>query len=398
MLISNFYHIITMPLVKDYELFLTEQTHIAPQTMRNVRGMLSRFPAPSELDAKWFRKRLKEVAPTTARNELKLAKQVFRWLGLSTEDLKRVKIPKGEGVTVDDLYTREELTAIFGACHDTRDKAIIEVLFESACRASELLSMTFETVNFNDDGTAAIVVHGKTGTRQALIFQSVPALKLWMNVHPTGKGRVWLTLRQPYEPLTYSGLFQLVRKKVRAAGLKRPKRKLVHMFRHSRITELVKLNVRGQTLAKLVGWTKDSNMESIYVHLSTADVEIEVKAKVFGLEPDEAIYEPLLKSTACPRCNTRNEQSARVCIGCNLPLSNEAIVKALEQQKVAGDLEGRVANLEDLIRQVALGKVPANERLIIEVYEEPSKKEQERVQRELEEQIEAEESKKKEVK
>jgi len=387
-----------MSLVKEYELFLSEQTHVAPTTMITMRRTLFRLPAPSKLDAKWFRKRIKEVAPATVRGELKLAKQVFRWLGLSTEDLKRVKIPKGKGVTVDDLYTRDELTAIFGACHDTRDRAIIEVLFESACRATELLSMTFENTTFNDDGTATVIISGKTGTRPVPIFQSVPALKLWMNVHPTGKGKVWLTLRQPHEPLTYSGLFQFVYKKVRAAGLKRPKRKTVHMFRHTRITELVRLNIRGQILAKLVGWSKESGMEAVYVHLSTADVENEVKAKVFGLEPDKAIYEPLLKSTACPRCNTRNEQGARVCTGCNLPLSNDAIVKALEQQNVVRDLEARVTSLEDLIRQVALGKVPANERLIIEVYEEPSKKEQERVQRELEEQIEAEESKKKEVK
>lgn len=372
-----------MSLVKEYELFLIEQTHVTPQTMRNMRGMLSRFPAPSELDAKWFRKRLKKVAPTTARNELKLAKQVFRWLGLSTEDLKTVKIAKGEGVTVDDLYTRDELTAIFGACHDTRDKAILEVLFESACRASELLSMTFETVSFNDDGTATIVVRGKTGTRQVPIFQSVPALKLWMNVHPTGKGKVWLTLRQPYDPLTYSGLFQLIRKKIRAAGLKRPKRKLVHMFRHSRITELVKLNVRGQTLAKLVGWTKDSGMEAVYVHLSTEDVKNELHTKVFGLEPDKAIYEPLLKSTACPRCNTRNEQSARVCVGCNLPLSNEAIVKALEQQRVAGNLEARVTELEGYIRSAVNGNISQKWLEILTFFKEPSSEEQERVMREI---------------
>ena len=56
------------------------------------------------------------------------------------------------------------------------------------------------------------------------------------------------------------------------------------------------------------------------------------------------------------------------------------------------NLEARIANLEDLIKQVANGKVPADKWLRTEIYEEPPKEEQERIQKELEEQIEAEEA------
>jgi integrase/recombinase XerD len=350
-----------MSLAKEYENFLADQTHVAPLTLKVMRTTLERFPSPDRLDAKWFRKRMKSVRPATVKGEIKLAKQVLTFLDQDTDELSHVKIPRAEfTVTVEDLYTKDELTAIFSSCHETRDRAMLEVLFESATRAREFLSMTFENLTLNDDKTATVIVRGKTGTRQVPIFESVPALIAWCNVHPVGKGAIWTELRSPHRSLTYSGLYQLVKKKVKAARLKRPKRKLVHMFRHTRITELVKLGVRGQMLSKLVGWTKSSNMESVYVHLSTADVENEVRAKVFGLGPEEKEPEPLLKSTICPRCKSKNDQEARVCPECGLPLSNDAIIAVIEQgerdithlresviQEILGDSDG----LRSIIRE-----------------------------------------------
>lgn len=289
---------------------------------------------------------MKKVSPVTLRGELKLAKQVFRYLDLDTSDLERVKIKNmRETVTVEDLYTQEELDAIFGACLETRDRAMLQVLYESAVRASELLSMTFENIEFQEDDIATVIVKGKTGVRQVYVRDSLPSLRAWLNVHPTGKGEIWLNLRGPHNPLTYPGLFQMATKVIKRASLKRKKRKILHMFRHTRITELVRMGVRGQSLSKLVGWTKGSNMEAVYVHLSTADVENEVRTKVFGLEVDEARTTPLLKSTTCPRCDTSNDPQVRFCSKCNMPLSDDAIVNALQQQ------EQRKEEIEQMVQE-----------------------------------------------
>ena len=90
------------------------------------------------------------------------------------EELSAVKIPRRkDSVTIKDLYTREELRKILDATHHTRDRAMVEVLYESAFRASELLSMTFQGVAFQEDGTALVTTTGKTGTRQIPIFRSI---------------------------------------------------------------------------------------------------------------------------------------------------------------------------------------------------------------------------------
>ncbi len=118
---------------------------------------------------------------------------------------------------------------------------------------------------------------------------------------------------------------------IERVGITRKVKRIVHNLRHTRITELVRLGIRGQALSKLVGWTKRSNMEAVYVHLSTEDVKNELHAKVFGIATKREKPRPLLESMTCPRCKTHNDQTARICSDCSMPLSNDAIVKALEK-------------------------------------------------------------------
>lgn len=320
---------------KEYELYLKDQTHVKPSTLHLLRAKLRILPAPDKLTGAWFRRRMREVSPATIKGEVALAKRFLKWSDRDFSHLERdkLKLPKIEDtVTVEDLYTKKELAAILKNCNNTRDRAMLEVLYESAARATELLSMTFKNTAFNDDGTATIIISGKTGTRRIPLYQSVPALKTWLNVHPTGKGAIWIRLIRPYAVIGARHLHHVMELILDKAGI-RGKKKLVHMMRHTRITEFVKLGVRGQSLAKLVGWTKKSNMEAVYVHLSTEDVTNEVHAKVFGLGTKKEEAKPLLESMICPRCKTQNSQDTRICSKCSMPLSNDAIVKALQQQE-----------------------------------------------------------------
>ena len=314
-------------------------------TLGLLRERLTGFPEPDGLTAEWFRKRMKRIAPATAKQEIGLAKRVLKWRGSETADLQGVKVAREqESVTVEDLYTPEELQAIFRACSDTRDRAMYQVLYESAVRASELLSMTIENTSFADDGTATLTVKGKTGTRQVPVLECVPALRAWLDVHPTGKGKVWVGLRKPHEPLSYPRLYNLTTQTIDRAGLKRDKKKILHMFRHTRATELVRLGVRGQSLSKLMGWAKKSNMEAVYVHLSTDDVNDEVRAKVFRMDQERAPARPLLSSMVCPRCQTKNDAAARICSKCGFPLTDDLILAAVHrEEQTKADIQRLIA-------------------------------------------------------
>lgn len=317
---------------KKYREYLDNQTQLKQSTRDDQETILANFPPIEKLNAKYFRTMMKKgvLSPHTIWKRYGLAKRVLNELeiehDLHTLKGKLPKLSRIETVTVEDLYTKDELSAIFKACNSIRDRAMLEVLYESAVRASELLSMTKENIQFNDNNTAIIIVKGKTGTRKIPLYRSVPALKQWLNVHPVGKGRIWVsTTREKHNPLSRQHLHSIVKAAVKGANLTRTKRKLVHMFRHTRITELVVLGIRGQTLHKLVGWTRRSNMEAVYVHLTTDDVENHVFEKVFGFEIDETKKKPLLDLKMCPSCHLQNDEHATVCAKCGFPLTDEGL-------------------------------------------------------------------------
>jgi integrase len=336
---------------KEYEGFLKDQAHVKPSTLHLLRAKLRVLPDPDKLTGVWFRKRMKKVSPSTIKHEVGIAKRFLKWSKrdyseLTTESLKLPRIE--DTVTVADLYTKKELAAIFSHCNNTRDRAMLEVLYESAARANELLSMAFKNTTFNEDGTVTTIISGKTGTRPVPLYQSVHALKTWLNVHPTGKGPIWLTQVRPYRSISARHLHHTLEMALDRAGV-RGKKKLVHMMRHTRATELVRLGVRGQVLSKLMGWTKKSNMEAVYVHLSTEDVTNEIHAKVFGIGTKDEAPRPLLESMICPRCDTKNDQNTRFCSKCSMPISNDAIVQALDKQEMIIQLDARIDSLEYLL-------------------------------------------------
>lgn len=63
------------------------------------------------------------------------------------------------------------------------------------------------------------------------------------------------------------------------------------------------------------GWSKDSNMPALYVHLSGRDVD-ETLLKHYGIKPHEKPQDGPLKKKICPRCNVENSTSARFCWRC----------------------------------------------------------------------------------
>ena len=306
---------------KDYEEYLAANSHWADITMKTTRFRLTGFPPPSELTPEWFRKRMTEVSPATAKAEKVLILSFLRSRDEDVKAWKKVKIPKFKGeITHDDIYKADEILKIIGACTHPRDVAMVQVLYESAARRGEMIGMQFKDVEFKDDSTALISLTGKTGTRQVPVMESVPALRDWMNLHPTGEGPIWVRHRRKKDkkgnllvfPVSGSQFYAVIKALVEKAGLDRSVRRVVHMFRHTRATDFVRLDVRGMALNKLMGWRPGSHMEAVYVHLAFDDVENEVKAKMFGLGERVLPPEVSMKAILCPRCDTLNKAGARL--------------------------------------------------------------------------------------
>ena len=76
-----------------------------------------------------------------------------------------------------------------------RDRALLMVLWESALRSEEILSLRIRNVNFDKYGAVLMLprytslvakkaVNHKTGTRALRLVDSVPDLQKWVQMHP----------------------------------------------------------------------------------------------------------------------------------------------------------------------------------------------------------------------
>ena len=80
------------------------------------------------------------------------------------------------------------------------------------------------------------------------------------------------------------------------------------------------------------GWARNSDMPSVYIHLSQKDVNSKYKSVVIGskveLEPKPSILLP----KACPWCGENNEPTVRYCPRCGCRLGDEQEIKSISEE------------------------------------------------------------------
>ena len=107
-----------------------------------------------------------------------------------------------------------------------------------------------------------------------------------------------------------------------------------YMLRHSRLTVLANI-LTDQQLKKFAGWTPDSSMPSVYIHLSGKELD-EPLLLQHGLIKNEDKTRPVLTGRLCPRCEHLNQITNKFCDKCSMVLSPEGyeeIRKKEEEQE-----------------------------------------------------------------
>jgi integrase len=249
-----------------------------------------------------------------------------RWL--KTTQKRRDKIMP------EQLLSEEDVIRLLDAANNARDKAAIALLYDSGIRIGELLSMKRKDVDL-EGNPAHIVVNGKTGPRRIPILFSVPYISVYLNEQKMRKPDEYLwNVAGSWAGLTqradYSAIRMMLQRVAAKAGV--DKRVNPHSFRHSRATNYANRLTEAQ-LKQLFGWTGDSKMASVYVHLSGRDVDSAV-LQANGYEPVK-VQAPQLKVQLCPRCHFANGPDAQYCTRCGSPLSIDVALLEEKTQKAA---------------------------------------------------------------
>lgn len=278
------------------------------------------------------------------RNDLiRGLKTFYKWLidngytkTVSLTDLyhedKGIQAPGVDSDTTEarDLLTRDEIAAIIGGCLTNRDKAIVATLYESAGRISEIARLTWDDLEYTNEGVINLTITDeKTHTRRHVpLLMAMEYLASWRASYPGDPtGKVPIFIDRDNLPMDYRNIsYQITRAATRAGITKRAN---PHVFRKSRLTEMVREGYQ-ESVIKEVGWNNQSSqMLKTYIKLGKDDVMNEFLDKQ-GIKKREQRQKKNVPQQ-CSFCFAMNSAVSEFCHKCGAPLSEDA--KAQIQKK-----------------------------------------------------------------
>lgn len=179
-----------------------------------------------------------------------------------------IEPPKAERL-LPDVLTVAEIDAMIATFDMTtvkgcRDNAIVEVLYSTGLRVSELVSLRIDNLFF---GEGYIRVVGK-GDKQRLVPIGSAArdkIQLYMELRrPKRSSEATLFLNNRGEPLTRVMVFNIIKQAARLAGI--DKNISPHTLRHSYATHLLEGGANIRQVQELLGHESITTTE-VYTHL-----------------------------------------------------------------------------------------------------------------------------------
>ncbi|WP_440953557.1 tyrosine-type recombinase/integrase [Methanococcoides sp. FTZ1] len=237
-------------------------------------------------------------------------------------DMIEIKPLKNSRKLPEDLLTKDEVQKLIDHANSTRDKALIASLYDSGARIGEQVSCKIKNIQFDDNGCVVIFPEGKTGARRNRLVYAASYLRQWIDCHPqkdNPDAPLWISLDKSQKGITTDTVRKALSKIAERAGVK--KRVNPHSFRHARATHLAP-HMTEQQMKSYLGWTPDSNMAGVYVHLSGKDTDDAVLA-MYGMKNVEE-QDDAMAIVRCPRCKEINPKTSKLCGKCLYELSEDA--------------------------------------------------------------------------
>lgn len=214
-------------------------------------------------------------APSSIRRAQSAVRTFFQFLlsegWVSIDPTERLESPR-IGERLPEFLTREETEKLLRAPIPEkrfywRDRSILELLYASGVRVSELVSITGTTLDLDD---SSITVFGK-GSKERIVPIGTPALrtlkKYLTKLRPKldrGEGRGYVYLNAHGRPLTRESVWKLVKNSGRIAGIK--KNISPHTLRHTFATHLLEGGADLAAVQELLGHV-DISSTQIYTHV-----------------------------------------------------------------------------------------------------------------------------------
>lgn len=204
----------------------------------------------------------------TISGKLSVLKSFFGWLTfedvLAKDPAAKIKPPKKEK-RLPKALTIEELEMIREACQTLRERALIEVLYATGGRLSEIQQMNREDIDYQS--MSALVV-GKGNKERPVYFsyKSLYHLKKYLASRSDSESALFVTERQPYRRLSPRGIQREIKIIAEHSGVR--KNVHPHVFRHTFATLMLN---NGADLAAVQGLLGHSDPATTQIYAITTD-------------------------------------------------------------------------------------------------------------------------------
>lgn len=186
-------------------------------------------------------------------NQIRLILNVFfKWL------IKKRLLPSNPVEALDPVKSQkrikkplssEEVELIRSSCESERDLAIVECLYSTAVRASELLRLNRSDISFTKDD---ITVLGK-GNKERVTYLNARAhihLKNYLDSRTDNNPALFVSSKAPHDRLTRRGLEDIINRISHTAGVKNVH---PHRFRRTSATDLLTAGMPIEQVQELLG-------------------------------------------------------------------------------------------------------------------------------------------------
>ncbi len=188
---------------------------------------------------------------------------------LDIDDMQLPKLPS----KLPEVLSREEVEILINSIQgedflSVRDRAILELLYATGMRVTELCRLKIENVDFNEQ---LIRVVGK-GNKERIVPVGLSALRSldrWMIIRSGAllsrkEISPFVFLSRTLRPLTRDSVFRILKKRAEQAGIRKV---YPHILRHSCATHMIENGADLRAVQMLLGHSSLTTTE-IYTHVS----------------------------------------------------------------------------------------------------------------------------------
>ena len=204
----------------------------------------------------------RHVSGTTLDGMRRVFTAFFNWLEIEEYIVKsparRVSRIKKDTKKERELH-EDELGKLANGCRNIRDRALIEFMYATAARVSEVASINISDIDFQEK---SVLLHGKGGKDRTSFFTDKAAyyLKEYLKTRTDDNDALFVSLKNPKNRVTKDSIEQMVRSLGRKVDLNKIH---PHRFRVTRITILVNRGMALQDVQEIAGHA-DINTTQMY--------------------------------------------------------------------------------------------------------------------------------------